>query len=543
MQRIQNVWAGLDKGRQVVAVLALLAILASIFSLARMATSSSMQLLYAGLENGAAGDVILALDQLGATYDVRGSSIYVEARSRDQLRMTLAADGLPANGSLGYELLDSLTGFGTTSQMFDAAYWRAKEGELARTIVASPYISQARVHIANTGSNPFRRSVEATASVTVTTNGSPVNASQAKALRYLVASAVAGLSVENVAVIDSNGSLVGSQENLPVPAAEYDRAQTLKERVLRLMEARVGQGNAVVEVSVDTVTQTETIKERRIDPESRVAISTELEESSDRSSNPSGQVTVASNLPEGDAGSTERDSSQASETRELINYEVSETEHEILRAPGEIKRLSVAVLVDGVQDLDEEGKSIYRDRSEDELSALGELIASAVGFDESRGDVITIKSMDLPSAEASGTSAAAAWMTLPHFDVMSVIQLTVLAFVAIVLGLFVLRPLLSGPPSLGPTTRKSLPNSAPSTSKQTSSEPVLTGEIDDGSNIYLRTELERPAASGARSEAAVKQLAEHTNSPVERLRSLIGERQEETVEILRNWLEDKEENA
>ena len=114
--------------------------LAAVLGLARMAAQPSMALLYAGLEPGPAGEVIEALEARGVQIQVEGGSILVPATERDALRMTLAAEGLPTNSTKGYELLDGLSGFGTTSQMFDAAYWRAKEGELARTILSSPSI-------------------------------------------------------------------------------------------------------------------------------------------------------------------------------------------------------------------------------------------------------------------------------------------------------------------------------------------------------------------------------------------------------------------
>lgn len=121
---------------------------AAVLSLAGMASRPSMALLYAGLEGAQAGEVITALDAQGVTHEIRGDAIYVEAARRDELRMMLASEGVPSAGGAGYELLDGLSGFATTSQMFDAAYWRAKEGELARTIVSSSYIQAARVHIA-----------------------------------------------------------------------------------------------------------------------------------------------------------------------------------------------------------------------------------------------------------------------------------------------------------------------------------------------------------------------------------------------------------
>ncbi len=386
VQQIKTVWVGLDRRKQLVIVLAALAMLATLVVMSRMAATPTMKLLYAGLENGSAGEVIRALEQRGTVFDVRGGSIYVPANQRDELRMTLASEGLPANGGRGYELLDSLTGFGTTSQMFDAAYWRAKEGELARTIVASAHVAQARVHIANNGSSPFQRSVEPTASVSIVPAGAPITPTQANALRFLISSAVAGLTVENVAVIDANGSLVGPSDPAAGPSTADDRAQMLKERILRLVEARVGAGNAVVEVSVDIVTQTESIRERRFDPEGRVAISTDTEERTDSSKNAAGgDVTVASNLPDGDAAEGEGSQAKASEVRERINYEVSQTELEITRVPGAIKRLTVAVLVNGLSTPTEGGVPTFLERPEEELSALHDLVASAVGFDAERG--------------------------------------------------------------------------------------------------------------------------------------------------------------
>lgn len=533
MQQIKNVWAGLDRRKQSVVFLAGLAIFVSIFTMSRMVATPSMTLLYAGLENSAAGDVIGVLEQRRAVYEVRGSSIYVESGLRDELRMTLASEGLPANGSAGYELLDSLSGFGTTSQMFDAAYWRAKEGELARTIVASPYVAQARVHIAQSGSNPFLRSVESSASVSIVARGAPVSPSQANALRYLIASAVADLSVENVVVIDSNGTLIGSSEASASTSSAEDKTQILRDRVLRLIEARVGAGNAVVEVSVDTVTESESVRQRIIDPESRVAISIDTEERSDNSTSQAGNVTVASNLPDGDAQEADGSTVQTSETRERTNFEISETEHEILRVPGAVKRLTVAVLVNGLTTSDANGGAVFQPRSEDELAALHDLVASAVGYDAERGDVITLKSMDLPAVTSLGTPAVASLMSRLNLDVMSLIQIGLLALVVLVLGLFVVRPVLAKSVDLPPPALTSMPTSAAEASN------VLTGEIGDSPGSTGNT---LPAA-GSMNAGDMTALRGRTEDPVERLRAMIGERQEETVEILRGWLEEKEENV
>lgn len=210
VQQILGAWAGLDPRKRIMAIVTAVLVVATLVGMSRLASRPNLALLYAGLDASSAGQVVSALEQQGVVYQVRGDSIYVPMRDRDALRMTLAGEGLPSTGGRGYELLDGLSGFGTTSQMFDAAYWRAKEGELARTIVGSPHISQARVHIANGSSNPFQRSVQPTASISVVPTGGGLTSEQAQALRFLVASAVAGLDISDVAVIDANGKVIGS---------------------------------------------------------------------------------------------------------------------------------------------------------------------------------------------------------------------------------------------------------------------------------------------------------------------------------------------
>ena len=541
VQQLINVWMALDVRKRVVAILAVVAVVMTVVTMARMASQPGMTLLYAGLESSAAADVVRALEGRGAAFEVRGGSIYVESAQRDELRLALAGDGIPNSGGRGYELLDSLNGFGTTSQMFDAAYWRAKEGELARTIVASPYVAQARVHIANNGSNPFQRNVSPTASVSIVPTGVPITTAQANALRYLVASAVSGMQVEDVAIIDANGALVGAVDSAAAPATGEDRAKNLRERVQRLVEARVGPGNAIVEVSVDTVTETETVRERRFDPEGRVAISTETEERTDSSKNQgSGDVTVASNLPDGNVAAGEGSSAQAAETRERINYEVSETEHEILRAPGAIKRVTVAVLVNGLTVTDDAGVTSFQERPQAEMDALRDLVASAVGYQEERGDQITLKSMDLQATAPLGTEATGSlWQTL-GIDLTSLVQMAILAVVAAILGLFVLRPLFGNAAVAGTAA---LP--APDGSDDAEGSPALTGEIDGDDDFAPLPQLNMAGGGmdGGSMAMGLGNFGEPSSDPVERLRTMIGERQDETVEILRSWLEDSEERT
>ncbi len=557
LQQLLSVWSALDSRKRVIVALASVAMFAAVLALSRMATAPSMALLYAGLSSNVAGEVVQALEQRGVVYEVRGGAIYVDQSRRDELRMTLASEGLPANSTAGYELLDSLSGFGTTAQMFDAAYWRAKEGELARTIVSSPEIKTARVHIANPSSQPFRRQIRPTASVTVTTRSGNLSSTQAKALKYLVASAVAGLVPEDVSVIDARGGLIQGEDTATGAPVANDLAAEMKMRVQRLLEAHVGRGNAVVEVSVETETERETISERSFDPESRVAISTETEERS-RSSNNSGggaAVTVASNLPSGEAGGNGggNSRSQNSETRERINYEVSETRREILRQPGAIKRLSVAVLVADIRETDDAGAETIRPRNAEELDALRELVASAVGFQEERGDIITLKSMAFSPIAVSGTPAAISIFERLGISVMSLIQLSVLSIVALVLGLFVVRPILKSASSAAalPAPDQGAAGAVVNTPTSNTEDalPPLTGEISDGgilpANMAVVSDLDLPGSESGNLASGLEPLGNlsRPEDPVSRLRQMIEERQEETVEILRSWMDESQEKA
>lgn len=504
MENLRSIWMSLDLPRRIAVVAATLGVFAAVLLLARSAAQPDMALLYAGLDSAAAGEVIAALEQQGVPHEVRGASLFVPAAQRDVLRMTLASEGLPQTGGQGYEILDSLSGFGTTAQMFDAAYLRAKEGELARTILATPGIRSARVHISVPMARPFARDGDTNAAVTVAA-AAPLAPAQVEALRFLVSSAVSGLQPENVAVIDAERGLIPAEGTTAMDGS--DRAETLQARAERLLAARVGAENAVVEVSVETVTESEAIVERRVDPDQRVAISTEVEESTSRSNDSAdGAVTVASNLPDGDAaqdgGGTS--SSEEATNRAVTNFDVSETSREIIRAPGDIRRLTVAVLVNDVTVTDSEGATVVEPRPQEELDSLRELVASAVGFDESRGDVITIRSMPFEPIPELGTEVSEAGFPL---DTMGLIRLGVLAIVALVLGLFVVRPILAGNRAAAlpePEDPLALPGGL--------DLPFMTVPMDQDGGVEVI-------------------------DPVSRIRKLIDERKDESARLLQSWIE------
>lgn len=494
MQNVKALWLNLDMRARIIAGLAAVGVFVLILALVRAPNGKDMALLYAGLDGTAGGAVVAALEQQATPYEVRQDAIWVPAGERDRLRLLLAAEGLPEAGTQGYELLDSLNGFGTTAQVFDAAYWRAKEGELARTILAAPGVRQARVHISVPVNRPFARATQVTAAVTVTTTGQALGGDQARALRYLVAAAVPGLLPTDVAVIDTLHGLIGGDE---ARQGSNPLAEDLRQRAMRLLEARVGPGNAMVEVSIDSITESETIVERRIDPESRTIIATALEEREAQSQgNAAGAVSVASNLPDGDAAANGADQrSTDTETRATTNYDLSETSREVQRAPGGIRRMSVAVLVNDIVTTAPDGSRSLTPRTETEVDALRALVASAVGLDEGRGDVITMRAMAFEPVSDLGSEAV---LPAPPRDLFTYAKIGALALVAMILGLFVIRPIVMA-----------------------------------GRNPPPMLDLPAPTDPAPPLPAMIAQP-----DPVTRLRQMIEARQDETIQILQEWIDE-----
>ena len=511
MQGLISVWQALPVAKRIMLVGSVVATVYVFSILARTASSPNMALLYSGLEPSASGEVVGALERMNIDTEVRGDSIYVPSGKRDFVRMSLAREGLPQQGQAGYELFENLNGFSTTSDIFDVTYWRAMEGELARTILASPGVKAARVHIAYERNVSFSRGgAEPKGVVTVTMGRGALNASQANAIRYLVSSSVPGLSAEQVAVIDSVQGVVLSPGKIDSvmagQAGAVDREKKIEDDILNILEARVGAGNARVQVMLEIDNEREAISERVFDPAGRVMSGKETTEITEKSSGAnSNSVTVASNLPEGDAaGGGSQSNSERTQTDETVSYDLSEIRREREKAPGAIERLSVAVLVNHIETLNADGVSELTPRTDEELAQLRELVAMSVGFNEQRGDTLTIQNMPFQPITNEGTAVESGFMdNFVERHLMTVIQIAVLSIVTLILGLFVVKPVLSV---------KNLP--AP--------------------------EAAAPAAAPAQlAEAQPAELvAAEPPDALEALKGIANEKTDETATLIKAWLEE-----
>lgn len=496
--RLFDTLKSLSIPRQLILVGAILGVVFAMTFLVRGVTQSPMALLYSGLDASHAGEIVEELDQRGVEYEIRGAAIFIPERDRDAVRIALAKDGLPRQAVQGYELLDDVNGFSVTSEMYNATYWRAKEGELTRTILAIPGVSSARVHIGASLRSGFSRSqASPTASVTVATS-TTMNKSQAEAIQYLVALAVPGLRPEEVAVIDAAAGVVAGpgvgEAEAPAMVAET-QSGALEQKILRLLDARVGPGNARVSVSVDVSRERQRVSAVTYDPDSRVIRNRTTTDTSETSQGGvSAGLTVASNLPQ-EGGGEGGDTSSTENSTESVSYEVNETRTETETLPGQIERISVAVLLnDQALGIDLAANAGAAEQIAEEFQ---QLVASAAGLDLARGDSLTVELMPfLTPALEELTAAPGLFEQLMQRYFWSALQAGLLGVVVIILGVGVVRPLL---------------------------RPGQGGEAGA---------IGESAALLGQDGAAQKQ------DPFNYLQDYARERQDETVALLQEWLDE-----
>lgn len=427
-----------------------------VYFVARM-SSTDMALLYSELDTRDSAQIAQRLEAMNVPFEVTNGRILVPAAQVDRLRLTMAQDGLPRGGSLGYELFDGSDGFGTTTFVQNINRLRAMEGELARTIASIDAISTARVHLVLPERELFSRDrQEPTASVFVRLNSQGLSQQQIEAIRNLVATSVPRMQPDGVAIIDDRGNLLASgptdANELRIRDAEdmrraYERElrQTLEE----LLARSVGYGRVRAQVNAEMDFDRVTVSEERYDPDSAVARSTQFVEETRDVSEGDGidPVTVAANLPEpdaqglfGGAGARER----TSRLEETTNFEISRVVQNSIRETGSVRRLSVAVLIDGSYARGENGTPEYQPRSADEMQQLEALVRSAMGFNANRGDQVQVTNLRFvgPGDELFD-DAVETLFGIPRDDLFRIIEMVVLAIVAVLVILLVVRPLLA----------------------------------------------------------------------------------------------------
>jgi flagellar M-ring protein FliF len=387
------------------------ALIAATAVIALSFSKPQMDLLFTELNESDAAQIVSTLESLDVPVRLSsdGRTIYAPRDRIARIRMTLAEKGLPSGGTVGYELFDKNESLGLTSFMQNVSRVRALEGELSRTIQTLTSIEGARVHLVLASRDPFSREVaDPSASVVVRMRGAmTLDASQAASIRHLVASAVPQLEPGGVSVLDArHGTVFAEQNGALAGAASVDGLrQGIEARLAQAVESvltpTVGPGNVRVSIAADLRTDREVQKEERFDPDETVLRSRQTVDETEnaRENADEDPVTVEQNLPEADIDSDvlAKSTSEIERTEQTENYEVSSVRRERIIEPGEIERLSVSVIVDNVRTVGPDGTLQSVPRSPEELAKLANLVRSAVGYDATRGDVVTIE--NLPFAD------------------------------------------------------------------------------------------------------------------------------------------------
>ncbi|MGG5888103.1 flagellar basal-body MS-ring/collar protein FliF [Falsiroseomonas sp. HC035] len=431
-----------------------LAVLGLVAMLALRASEPPMALLYGDLDPRDAGQMVAALERARIPHRLAagGAQLMVPESEVPRIRLMLARDGLPSGGSVGYEIFDRGESLTTTPFQQDVNRLRALEGELSRTIRGLAGVRTARVHLVLPRREPFSRERgEAQASVVLGMQGAQrLDREGVQAVLHLVAAAVPGLRPQGISIVDSRGELLArGGQALAGPAAAQTGEELRRNAELRLaraveelLERTLGPGRvraeASVEMDFDRVQTTEEI----FDPENQVPRSTQSATESNRTRE-SGGVSVANQLPGADANANGPRSEQ-SRQEETTNFEIGRTTRNILREQPALKRVSLAVLVDGVWEPQPDGAPArFRERNADEIARILSLARSAIGFNEQRGDkveVVSLRFAEPPLAEMTSEGFSILGQALPPAVMGRVVESAILALVALAAILLVGRP-------------------------------------------------------------------------------------------------------
>lgn len=507
-------------------------------------TAPQMTPLFTDLSFEDSSAIIKDLERQGIAYEMRGegSIILVPKDDVTRLRMKLAEGGLPKGGGMGYEIFDKSDTLGATSFVQNINHLRALEGELARTIRALDRVQFARVHLVLPERQLFSRErPEASASIVLRVRGQ-LEPQQVRAIRHLVASAVTGLKPQRVSIIDETGQLLanGSVDSNEADGASVDERRASYEKRLRqhvesIVGSIVGPGRTRVQLSADLDFNKITQTSDRYDPESRVVRSSQTrEESAVTADSRDGQVSVGNELPGAQQnGASPRD--QSKKTEEIVNYEISRTTKTEVIEAGRVKRISVAVLVDGSYGKNVKGELTYQPRSKEELDRINALVKSAIGFDSNRGDQIEVVNLrfaepppSIPKVEPEGFFGV---LSFTKDDIMRFVELGVVSILGLIVIFMVLRPLVRR--VLTPETVQAIVDTVSLVPAQAPMQ-VHAPDADDVPDAPLKASKSQTAKM---IDVAQVQGQVHAKS-VQRVGELADRNPNETVSIIRQWLHE-----
>ncbi len=530
LQSIKN----LSPGR-LASLSAIIIFLISFFAyIATQMNSVDYAVLYTDLELEDAKQIVARLDAANIKYRLtkNGTEVMVPQDQVNKMRVDTAEIALASKGSnVGYEIFDNTDALGSTNFVQNVNLIRALEGELARTIRSVDNIKSARVHLVLPKREMFSREEQPpSASVVIKTTKGKLGLKEIQSIQKLVAAAVPKLEVKNVAIVDSAGNLLTNnyedeemQNNATNEVMRLEQERKLAQKVQNLLERTVGPGKAQAQVNIEMDFDQVVTNEEIYDPDSQVVRSQATITEEGITNSGERPVSVAQNIPNGDtvtpgAGLL----NQNSKTEETINYEISKVVRNKVKNAGTVKRLTVAVMVDGVYEKDAEGKRVYRDRTKEEMEQLTALVKSAVGYDANRGDVVEVENMKFASiSEEPETVKEILIFGFTKDELIRIAEGLGVALVAILVILLVIRPLI---------------NNAFDSGAAAGGEGRLLGENPEDDNLLLSNFLNENDGELDELVNINKVDGRIKVSSLKKINDLIEKNPEAAVNIIRGWL-------
>jgi flagellar M-ring protein FliF len=525
--------------KPVLLLIGLAAAIAGGVGIALWSQGPTYSLLFGNLSDADTAQLTQSLDQSGIPYKLERGAVMVPAERVDEARLNLAAKGLPASSD--YSLLSKGGGFGVSQFMENANYQRALEGELARTVSSLRAVEGARVHLAVPQQSAFvrdRRPVSASVFLQLR-NGARLDREQVDAIVNLVASSIPELAAEHVTVIDSQGRLLSSPEKNTESAAheaQLELARTMENeyasRIVQLLTPLLGpeRVRASVVATLESATTEEAREQYR--PESQVVRSEQTSEDISRNgAGPGGVPGALTNqppqggtaLPPGAkpagatgaavaaAATTEPDNSSKQSTR---NYEIDRTVAYTRTPAGRLQRLSVAVVIDDLRTTDAEGKVTQTPLTEEQIARINTLVRDAVGFNEQRGDRVSVVNQSfLP--ETSTVPAIEATPIWQNPMIHNIVKLVAGVLILLLLLLFVVRPLIK---NIAGPLRASIENAG---------RQPMPGQGD-------------PAAGGAAALAVRPTSAIAYEQQIAQARSMVAKDPARVAQVVKDWVQKDE---
>ena len=536
VQSIKN----LSPGRLIALASVVLFLISFFVYIATQMHSTEYEILYTDLNLGDAKQIVTKLETENIKYKLtnNGTEIQVPKELVNKMRVETAELALSSKGSnVGYEIFDNSDALGSTNFIQNVNLIRALEGELARTIRSVDNVKSARVHIVLPKREMFSKEEQLpSASVIIRTEKGKLSPKSVLAIQKLIAAAIPKLDVKNVAIVDNYGNLLTENyedENTLTAARNelmrQEQEQKMAQDIQNLLEKTVGLGKVRAQVNIDMDFDQVVTNEEIYDPDGQVVRSQATMNDDSASTDQNGTVTVAQNIPNGDMNSQETGNySRNSKSEETINYEISKTVRNKIKNTGTIRRLTVAVMVDGSYIKNEEGKYEYQPRNAEEMKQLEELVKSAVGYDSDRGDVVEVANLKFVSFEPEEEAKPETLiMGFTKEELMRMAEGVGVAIVAILVILLVIRPLI---------------NNAFDISNTANGDTKLLGDNPDDDNLLLSNFL-------SNDNEEVEELINMNKidgrikvSSLKKINDTIEKNPDAAVNIIRSWLYQNDNN-